>query len=139
VFAFATEVTRLTPALRLRSPVEAIDRATSDVGDRFGGTRLATSLATLLRHRSWSSAARGAVVVIVSDGWDTDPPELLTRHLARLRRMARRIVWVNPRLAADDYEPKVAAMAAALPYCDHFLPGHSLSAMADVLTAITAD
>jgi uncharacterized protein with von Willebrand factor type A (vWA) domain len=136
VFAFATDATRITASLRLRSPLEAIERASDEVGDRFGGTRLATSFETVIRHRSWGSLVRGAAVLVVSDGWDTDPPERLARHVARLQRMAHRVVWVNPRLAADDFEPAVAGMAAALPYCDHFLPGHSLAAMTDVLDAI---
>jgi uncharacterized protein with von Willebrand factor type A (vWA) domain len=79
---------------------------------------------------------RGAVVVIVSDGWDTDPPTELARQMARLSRLTRRVVWVNPRLAADGYQPLVGAMAAALPHCDRFLPGHSVTALADVLDAI---
>ncbi len=136
VFAFATTATRITASLRLRSPVEAVERASDDVGDRFGGTRLATSFETVLRHRFWGTMVRGAVVLVVSDGWDTDPPDRLARHVARVSRMANRLVWVNPRLAADDFQPSVAGMAAALPHCDRFLPGHSLAAMADVLAAM---
>ena len=75
---------------------------------------------------------RGAVVVIVSDGWDTDTAEVLSNRMGRLSRMARRIIWVNPRLAAD-YQPLAGGMAAALPYCDSFLPGHTMDAMQDVL------
>lgn len=138
VFAFATDATRITASLRLRSPLQAIEHATDEVGDRFGGTRLATSFETVLRHRSWGSMVRGAVVLVVSDGWDTDPPERLARHTARMHRMAHRVVWVNPRLAADDFEPSVAGMSAALPHCDHFLPGHSLTAMSDVLSAMSS-
>ncbi|MEL7157776.1 MAG: VWA domain-containing protein [Actinomycetota bacterium] len=133
VFAFATDATRITAALRLRSPVEAIERASDEVGDRFGGTRLATSLRTVVGHRSWGSLVRGSVVLIVSDGWDTDPAADLDRVMGRLQRMSHRLVWVNPRLAADGFEPRAAGMAAALPHCDRFLPGHHLAAMADVL------
>ncbi len=136
VFAFATTITRITPSLRLRSPAEAIERASDDVGDRFGGTRMAASLTDLLKHRSWSSKLRGAVVVVVSDGWDTDSPEQLERRMARVNRLAHQVVWVNPRLSAEGYEPSVGGMAAALPHCDHFLPGHSLTAVGDVLTTI---
>lgn len=136
VFAFATTVTRVTASLRLRSPVEAVEQASDEVGDRFGGTRMAASLADLLNHRSWSSMLRGAVVIIVSDGWDTDSPEELDRRMARVGRMAHRVVWVNPRLAVEGYEPAVGGMAAALPHCDHFLSGHSLGALGDVLSAI---
>ncbi len=136
VFAFATEPTRITAALRARSAVAAVELATEEVGDRFGGTRLASSLRTVIRHRSWGTLLRGSAVLVVSDGWDTDGPDELDRVMARLSRMAERVVWVNPRLAAQDFEPKVAGMAAALPHCDHFLPGHSISAMEDVLAAL---
>lgn len=139
VFAFATELTRLTPALRSRSAVEAMERATGDVGDRFGGTRLASSLATLLGHRVWAQMVRGAVVVIISDGWDTEDPALMHTHMGRLGRLSHRVVWVNPRVAAPGFEPLVGSMAAALPHCDRFLSGHSVQAMGDVLDAIAAD
>ena len=122
VFAFATDLTRITASLRHRSPVEAIERASTEVGDRFGGTRVATSLATLVRHRWWRGLVRGAVVIIVSDGWDTDPPAELARHLGRLQRLAHRIVWVNPRLAADGYEPLVAGDGGRPPLLRRVLP-----------------
>lgn len=138
VFAFATELTRLTPALRSRSTEQAMERATEEVGDRFGGTRLASSLATLLSHRVWGPMVRGAVVVVISDGWDTEDPAELDKRMRRLGRLAHRIVWVNPRVAAPDFEPLVGSMAAALPHCDHFLSGHSVRAMADVLDAIAS-
>ncbi|MEZ5377894.1 MAG: VWA domain-containing protein [Acidimicrobiales bacterium] len=136
VFAFATTLTRITPALRHGSAVTAIDRASDEVGDRFSGTRLATSLSMLLRHPRWGGFVRGAVVVIVSDGWDTDPPESLTRSMARLHRLAERVVWANPRLAAPGYEPLVASMAAALPYCDAFVSGHSPAALDELVATI---
>lgn len=138
VFAFATELTRITPSLRHRSPVEAIDRASADVGDRFGGTRIATTVQTLLRHPRWSGLVRGSIVLITSDGWDTDPPEELAAAMAKLDRLAHRIVWSNPRVASEGFEPLVGAMAAALPFCDEFLPGHSARAMDDVMTALAA-
>ncbi len=138
IFAFATELTRITASLRHRSPREAIDRASNEVGDRFGGTRLAKCVRQLLTHRSWGSMVRGAIVVIASDGWDTDPPEDLAAQMVKLSRRAYRVVWLNPRSANPDFEPLVASMAAALPHCDHFLSGHSLGAMPDVIAAITA-
>jgi len=138
IFAFATELTRLTPALRSRSAIEAMQRSTEQVGDRFGGTKLASNLGVLLGHRVWSSMVRGAVVVIISDGWDTEDPAELELRMRRLGRLAHRIVWVNPRVAAPGFEPLVGSMAAALPHCDHFLSGHSVRAMGDVLDAISA-
>ncbi len=138
VFAFATEMTRITAAVRLRSPGEAIDSVTDAVGDRFSGTRLGSSLRALLHHRTWSTMVRGAVVVVCSDGWDADDPELLAREMRRLGRLAHRIVWVNPRAGADRFEPATGGMAAALPHCDEFLAGHNARSMQAVIGAITA-
>ncbi len=138
VFALATELSRITPAVRVRSAREAIDGVTGVVGDRFSGTRLATSLHTLLRHRTWNTFVRGAVVVIFSDGWDADDPERLDRVMARLGRLAHRVVWVNPRAGAEVFEPTTAGMAAALPHCDEFLAGHNARSMFAVIEAITS-
>ena len=91
------------------------------VVDRFGGTHLASSLRELLVSRH-GNAVRGGVLVIASDGWDSDDPEDLAAVMARLSRRARRVVWLNPRAAAPGFEPRVGSMAAALPYCDAFLP-----------------
>ena len=134
-FAFSTSLTRLTPTLSLRSPEQAIERATEEVVDRFGGTHLATSLTTLLRSRQ-GHTLRGGVLVIASDGWDSDPPEQLAAAMARAGRRAKRIVWLNPRAAAPGFEPLVGPMAAALPYCDAFLPGNTLRSLPAVFDAI---
>jgi uncharacterized protein len=135
-FAFATRLTRLTSTLQHRDVAAAIDRATEEVDDRFSGTRIAHSIGELLRHPAWSTAVRGSVVVIASDGWDTDPPEELAARMRRLRRMAHHVVWVNPRSARPDYEPLVGAMAGALPHCDAFVSGHSLAAVEELLAVI---
>ena len=138
IFAFATELTRITPSIRLRSPADAIEQISHNVGDRFSGTRLASSIAALLHHRAWNTTVRGAVVVVCSDGWDADPPDQLDRAMRRLSLLAHRVVWVNPRAAASEFEPLTGGMAAALPYCDQFLSGHSGHAMHAVIEAITA-
>jgi uncharacterized protein with von Willebrand factor type A (vWA) domain len=135
VFAFATRLTRLTPVLVHRSAERAVELASARVTDRFGGTRIAGNITALLRSRH-GSLLRGATVVIASDGWDTDPPAELDRAMARLRRRAHAVVWVNPRVAAPDYRPLVGGMAAALPHCDRLLPGHSLGTLFDVIDAI---
>lgn len=135
-FAFSTTITRITPALRRSDPVEAVAAASELVDDRFSGTRIATSLQTLMSHSSWSTLLRGSVVLVASDGWDTDSTDDLDRRMQRLSRMAHRVIWVNPRAAADGFEPLVGGMAAALPHCDVMLSGHSLRAMRDVLLAI---
>jgi len=136
IFAFATDLTRITQSVRQRSPADAIEHVTSAVDDRFAGTRVATSLRTLLHHRTWSTSVRGAVVVVCSDGWDADEPELLERSMCRLSLLAHRVVWVNPRVAAKGFEPRTGGMAAALPFCDEFLAGNTGNAMSDVIDAI---
>jgi uncharacterized protein with von Willebrand factor type A (vWA) domain len=135
-FAFSTTITRITPALRRSDPVDAVAAASELVDDRFSGTKIATSLQTLMSHPSWSTLMRGSVVLIASDGWDTDSAEDMDRRMQRLSRMAHRVIWVNPRAAADGFEPLVGGMAAALPHCDVMLSGHSLRSMREVLLAI---
>lgn len=136
VFAAATRLSRITPAVRLRSMEEAIDRLSDTVGDRFSGTRLASSLHELLHHRTWNTLVRGAVVVVFSDGWDADDPAMLEREMRRMARLAHRIVWVNPRAGAHAFEPTTAGMAAALPHCDELLAGHNARSMQAVIDAI---
>lgn len=138
VFAFATSLSRITPSVRHRSPAEAIAQVTDTVTDRFSGTRLATSLRTLLHHRTWNTTVRGAVVLICSDGWDADTPEQLERSMRRLSLLAHRVVWVNPRAAAAGFEPSTGGMSTAMPYCDRFLAGDTGDAMKDVIAAMTA-
>jgi hypothetical protein len=135
VFAFATTLTRLTSVLACRSATEAIQQATEKVTDRFGGTRIASNVRALLNSRH-SGATRGAIVIIASDGWDSDAPDQLAKAMARLHRRAHQVLWLNPRAAAPGFAPLVGAMAAALPYCDHLLPAHSVRALADVVDAI---
>lgn len=137
VFAFATGLTRLTPVLAHRSPEVAIERATALVTDRFGGTRIATNLQALLASRH-GGAVRGAVVVIGSDGWDSDPPEALAAAMARLQRRAYRVVWMNPRAGAPGFRPTVSTMAAALPYCDQLLPADTFASLAAVVRAVSS-
>lgn len=135
VFAFGTSLTRLTPVIAHRSPSVAIEQATAKVSDRFGGTRIASNLRALLASHH-GGATRGAVVIVASDGWDSDDPAELAAVMARLHRRAHRIVWINPRAASPGFEPLVGAMAAALPYCHELLPAHNIRALADVITAL---
>jgi uncharacterized protein with von Willebrand factor type A (vWA) domain len=137
-FAFSTTLTRLTPALVHRSADTALELAESRVVDRYGGTHLASSLGDLLRSRH-GSGLRGGVLIIASDGWDSDPPEQLEAVLARLRRRTRRLVWLNPRAATPGFEPLVGSMAAALPFCDAFLPGDTMAALPDVFAAVAGN
>jgi uncharacterized protein with von Willebrand factor type A (vWA) domain len=136
-FVFSTSLSRVTPALTHRSARAAIEQATAQTGDRYGGTRLATALHDLLVSRH-GHAVRGGILVIASDGWDSDDPHRLAVVMAKAARRARRVVWLNPRAAAVGFEPRVASMAAALPYCDAFLSAHTLRALPDVFDAISS-
>jgi uncharacterized protein with von Willebrand factor type A (vWA) domain len=136
-FAFSTGLTRLTAALSHRSARDAMAAATAATGDRFGGTRIATNLDALLSGRH-GGLLRGAIVVIGSDGWDTDPPEALARVMARIRRRAHRVIWMNPRAGAEGFQPRVKTMAAALPMCDALLPADTFASLARVVAEITA-
>lgn len=135
VFAFATSLTRLTAVLSHRSPEIALARANDAVTDRYGGTHLGRSIGELLTPPH-GNALRGAVVIIASDGWDSDPPEVLDRAMARLKRRAHTLVWLNPRAARPGFAPLAGSMAAALPYCDLFLPAHSLTGLRELFTAL---
>jgi uncharacterized protein with von Willebrand factor type A (vWA) domain len=132
VFAFATRLTRLTVPLRHTSAREAVDQASAAVDDRFGGTRIAGNIAALLDSHH-GDTVRGGVVIVASDGWDSDPPEVMTAAMARLRRRAYRILWLNPRAGAPGWAPKVGGMAAALPFCDRLLPA---ATFADLTAAV---
>lgn len=136
-FVFSTRLTRLTRQLAVRDPDLALARAASAAPDWSGGTRLADSLRRFLDDHGRRGMARGSVVVILSDGWAQEDPELVATQMSRLRRLAFRIVWVNPRKAARGFTPLVGGMAAALPYCDVFVSGHSLAALDEVAAAIS--
>lgn len=136
VFAFATTLTRLTTILGQRSTESAIEQASGKVLDRFGGTRIATNVRALLTSHH-GGQLRGAIVIIASDGWDSDTVEQLAAAMARLRRRAFRVIWINPRAAAPGFEPRVATMAAALPYCDALLPANNFQSLAEVIMEIS--
>ena len=132
----ATRLTRLTRQLAVRDPDQALARAAAASPDWAGGTRLADGVTRFVADHGRRGLARGAVVVVLSDGWAQDDPEDVRAAMARLRRLAHRIVWVNPRRAAPGYAPLVGGMAAALPFCDAFVSGHSLAALEEVAAAV---
>jgi uncharacterized protein with von Willebrand factor type A (vWA) domain len=136
-FVFATRLTRLTRVLRGAIPAIALERAGRTAPDWSGGTRIGPAIKAFNDQHGQRGLARGAVVVVLSDGWDRGDPEMLGREMARLRRLAFRVVWVNPRRAAPDYAPLVGGMAAALPHVDAFVSGHSLAALEEVIDAIS--
>ncbi len=135
-FVFATRLTRITRALATRSPERAIQRAAAAAPDWSSGTRIGEALKAFNDHHGRRGMARGAVIVILSDGWERGEPELVGREMERLSRLAYRIVWVNPRVAAAGFSPRVGGMAAALPHIDALVSGHSLDALHEVIEAI---
>jgi len=138
VFSFATRLTRLTPALSRSLPGPAIDRAGKAAPDWRGGTKIGAALREFNDSYGRRGMARGAVVLIVSDGWDTGDPELVRREMERLSLVAFRIVWVNPRTKSSHYRPLAGGMAAAWPHCDAVVSAHTLHAL-DELTDVLAD
>jgi uncharacterized protein with von Willebrand factor type A (vWA) domain len=128
-FALGTRLTRLTRELGSRDPDRALRQAAHRVLDWSGGTRLGDGLRQFNDEWGVRGMARGAVVVILSDGWDRGDPEALGREMQRLGRVAHRIIWVNPLKVTPGYAPLARGMSAALPYVDRFVEGHSLAAM----------
>ena len=138
-FTFGTRLTRLRPYLAGRDPDRALERAAQAVPDWAGGTRIGENLKAFNDVWGRRALSRGAVVVVVSDGWERGDPTLLGNEMARLHRAAHTVVWVNPLAGGAGYRPLVAGMAAALPHVDRFLPGHDLRSfetLAAVLDAI---
>ena len=138
VFSFATRLTRLTPALAAATPDTMLAKAGEAAPDWSGGTRIGAAVKEFNDHYGSRGMARGAVVLIISDGWETGEPELLGAQMARLSRVAHRIVWANPRTQSPRYRPEVGGMAAAWPYCDAVVSAHNLDALDDLLTALRA-
>jgi len=135
-FAIGTRLTRLTRELSTRDPDAALAAAAGRVVDWSGGTRLGEALRAFNDRWGIRGMARGAVVVILSDGWDRGDPEALAGEMARLQRVAHRVVWVNPLKATPDYAPLARGMAAALPHVDHFVTGHSVGALEELVEVI---
>jgi uncharacterized protein with von Willebrand factor type A (vWA) domain len=136
-FVFGTRLTRVTAELSGRDPDRALDRAAAVADDWSGGTRIGEALAALNREHG-RRLGRGAIVVLLSDGWDRGDPEELTGEMARLQRCAHRLVWLNPLKAHPEYEPLTLGMKAALPHVDHFLAGNSLASLAQLAELMEA-
>ncbi|MGH3492327.1 MAG: vWA domain-containing protein [Sciscionella sp.] len=139
VFTFATRLTRLTPVLAAGSPSVAIRRAGQAAPDWSGGTRIAEALTQFDRHYGARGMARGAVVLILSDGWETGDPAELGKAMARLARLAHRIVWANPRTASARFRPLAGGMAAALPFCDAVVSAHNFAVLDELFTALAQE
>lgn len=136
VFTMGTRLSRLTREMSLRDPDAAMAAVAEVLVDAGGGTRLGELLKQFLDQWGQRGTARGAVVVILSDGWERGDAALLGEQVARLHRLAHRVVWSNPRKAAPGYAPVAAGMAAALPHVDDFVEGHSLAALEHLASVV---
>ncbi len=128
-FVFGTRLTRITHQLRTRDPDRALDEVAHEVQDFAGGTRIGASLSAFNRHWARRSLGGGAIAVIISDGWDRGDPATLAAEMAHLHRSCHLLVWLNPLLGLDGYQPPTRGMSAALPHIDLFLPSHNLSSL----------
>jgi uncharacterized protein with von Willebrand factor type A (vWA) domain len=137
-FVFATRLTRITPSLKRRRVEDALQRVSKDVADWSGGTRTGDALAVFNRHWARRVLGRGAVTLIISDGWDRGDAAQLGREMARLRRTSYRLIWLNPLLGSPGYRPLTRGMQAALPHLDDFLPAHNLSSLEVLVEKLAA-
>jgi uncharacterized protein with von Willebrand factor type A (vWA) domain len=137
-FAMGTRLTRVTKELASRDPDKALQLAGSRVTDWSGGTRLGECLRRFNDQWGVRGMARGAIVVVLSDGWDRGDPVVLAEQMQRLQRITHSLVWVNPLKVTPGYAPLARGMAAALPYVDHFVEGHSVAAMEELARVISA-
>jgi uncharacterized protein with von Willebrand factor type A (vWA) domain len=135
-FAFGTRLSRLTPDLATRDPDAALARCTEAVVDWGSGTRIGASLREFNEVYGRRALSRGAIVLIVSDGWEREDPELVGREMAKLARAAYAVVWVNPLKGNPQYQPLAGGMRAALPYVDRFLPGHNLRSLEELAAVL---
>jgi uncharacterized protein with von Willebrand factor type A (vWA) domain len=131
-FVFSTRLTRITRLLRSRDIDRALDQVGRQVHDFSGGTRIGEAIADFNRRWARRVLGRGAVVIVISDGWDRGEPEQLEAELKRLRRTSHRLIWLNPLLGSEGYEPVTRGMAAALPHVDDFMAAHSVDALDDL-------
>ena len=136
VFTVGTRLTRVTRAMRMRDGEAAIEAAGRAVPDWSGGTRLGEAFQAFLDRWGQRGLARGAVVVIMSDGWERGDSSLLREQMVRLSRLAHRVVWVNPHQGKAGYTPVQSGIVAALPYVDDFIAGHSMAAFEEAMEVV---
>jgi uncharacterized protein len=136
VFTVGTRLTHLTRAMRLRDADRAIVAASGTVPDWSGGTRLGETLKVFLDRWGQRGMARGAVVVVFSDGWERGDVGLLGEQMMRLQRLAHRVVWVNPHRGKEGYLPVQRGIVAALPYVDDFVAGHSMATFEELIEVV---
>jgi uncharacterized protein with von Willebrand factor type A (vWA) domain len=139
VFTLGTRLSRVTREMGHRDPDAAMAAVAAAAPDSGGGTRLGVLLKEFLDRWGQRGLARGAVVVLLSDGWERGDAALLGEQMARLRRLAHRVVWANPRKGAPGFTPVAAGVAAALPHVDVFVAGHSLAALERLAAAVRGE
>ncbi len=135
-FSIGTRLTRITRELATRDPDQALRQASGAMKDISGGTRLGDAIKEFVDRWGQRGMARGAVVVVLSDGWDRGDVEVLAEQMRRLNRLAHKVIWVNPLKSAPGYKPLAAGMSAALPYVDVFLSGHNFESLEELAAAI---
>jgi uncharacterized protein with von Willebrand factor type A (vWA) domain len=135
-FTLGTRLTRVTRELRMRDPERALAAAAKAIPDWSGGTRLGEVLRAFVDRWGQRGAARRSVVVVFSDGWERGETDVLREQMARLRRLAHRVVWVNPHVGKDGYAPVQGGIVAALPFLDDLLAGHSLATLERLLEVV---
>jgi len=135
-FVMGTRLTRVTRELTTRNPDRALREAAGTIEDWSGGTRLGDTVKEFVDVWGQRGMARGAVVVVLSDGWDRGDVEVLAESMKRIKRLAYKVIWVNPLKAAPGYQPLARGMAAALPYVDVFLPGHNFESLQELARAV---
>ena len=135
-FVMGTRLTRVTRELTTRNPDRALREAAATIEDWSGGTRLGDTVKEFVDVWGQRGMARGAVVVVLSDGWDRGDVEVLAESMKRIKRLAYKVIWVNPLKAAPGYQPLARGMAAALPYVDVFLSGHNFESLQELARAV---
>ncbi|MDQ3427562.1 MAG: VWA domain-containing protein, partial [Gemmatimonadota bacterium] len=132
VFVFGTRLTRITRELRVRSADAALRQVSERVVDWSGGTRIGESVRQLNRRWVRRAVRSGAVVLLVSDGWERGDPELLAREMATLRRSCHRLIWIDPLAARPGFEPVTVGLRAALPHVDEFVAAASVASLEEL-------
>jgi uncharacterized protein len=135
-FSIGTRLTRITRELATRDPDQALRQASGAVKDISGGTRLGDAMKEFVDRWGQRGMARGAVIVVLSDGWDRGDVAVLAEQMQRISRLAHKVIWVNPLKSSSGYKPLAAGMAAALPYVDVFLSGHNFESLEELAAAI---
>jgi uncharacterized protein with von Willebrand factor type A (vWA) domain len=131
-FVFSTRLTRITYQLKYKDVDAVIKEVSQTVPDWSGGTRIGDALKRFNYDWARRVSGHGAVILLISDGWDRGDPGLLTNEISRLQRSCHRLIWLNPLLGSPDYEPLTRGMQSALPYIDNFLPVHNLASLEEL-------